>query len=235
MTMLRALSFDLDDTLWASLPVLQRAEQCFYDALCERVPEFVARVSKQELRDHRLGLLRAEPRLRHHISEWRRRSLTEMLRAHGYGARSEQISDEAFAVFIQARQQVELFAHVDTVLAQLSQRYTLVSLTNGNADFHQQDCSRYFHACLKAEDIGVSKPEPAAFAAALAAAGCAPEEMLHIGDHPRDDIEGAKEAGMLCLQACIVKGPETATPLADGVFSDWQQLPDLIEKLAGGR
>lgn len=234
MPILRALSFDLDDTLWPSLPVLLHAEQCYYDALRERVPEFVAKVSKQDIRDHRLGLLRIEPKLRHQISEWRRRSLTDMLRQHGYGDRSELISGEVFAVFIKARQQVELFDGVEAVLEELSRRYTLISLTNGNADFRQQACSRFFSACLRAEDIGVSKPEPEAFAAALSAAGCAPEEMLHIGDHPRDDIEGAKAVGMSALQACIVKGPETAAEEADGVFSHWHELPGVIEQLADG-
>jgi putative hydrolase of the HAD superfamily len=43
---------------------------------------------------------------------------------------------------------------------------------------------------------GASKPAPAIFTAALAIAGCAPAEALHVGDTPEEDVAGARAAGI---------------------------------------
>ncbi len=231
MGRIRAICFDLDDTLWPSRPVLEAAEQRFYQQLQRLAPELTAQHSPDALRDHRLQLLQQQPELRHHISRWRCLSLEILLRECGYGERSHDIVHEAFHHFIEARQQVELYAHAKTVLATLSREYQLVSLTNGNAELQRQPCSRYFSACLKAEDIGISKPHEAAFQAAVAATGCAVEEVVHIGDHPRDDIEGATNAGLRAVQALM---PGLKHPRHDGAnahFSDWRQLPGVLSRL----
>ncbi len=46
---------------------------------------------------------------------------------------------------------------------------------------------------------GARKPQPEIFTAALAAAGCEPAEALHVGDTRRDDVEGARAAGLDAL------------------------------------
>jgi putative hydrolase of the HAD superfamily len=43
---------------------------------------------------------------------------------------------------------------------------------------------------------GARKPDPAIFAPALALAGCRPEEALHVGDSPEEDVAGAAAAGI---------------------------------------
>jgi putative hydrolase of the HAD superfamily len=49
---------------------------------------------------------------------------------------------------------------------------------------------------VTAVDAGVAKPARPIFDAAVAKAGVRPDEILHVGDHPETDIEGAKQAGM---------------------------------------
>jgi len=50
-------------------------------------------------------------------------------------------------------------------------------------------------------EIGWIKPSPRHFRHALDAAGCAPGEVLHVGDHPLRDVQGAKAMGMrTCLR-----------------------------------
>lgn len=44
--------------------------------------------------------------------------------------------------------------------------------------------------------VGVRKPGRALFQAALAIAGVPAEAALHVGDSPRDDVEGARRAGL---------------------------------------
>jgi putative hydrolase of the HAD superfamily len=43
---------------------------------------------------------------------------------------------------------------------------------------------------------GARKPDPAIFDPALKLAGCGPEEALHVGDTPEEDVEGARAAGI---------------------------------------
>ncbi|HEY1238232.1 MAG TPA: HAD-IA family hydrolase [Solirubrobacterales bacterium] len=43
---------------------------------------------------------------------------------------------------------------------------------------------------------GARKPDPAIFGPALELAGCGPDEALHVGDTPGEDVEGARAAGI---------------------------------------
>lgn len=54
---------------------------------------------------------------------------------------------------------------------------------------------------LVSEEIGIAKPDPAAFRAAADALGLPFSELLMIGDDPVNDIAGAEAVGM---QTCLV-------------------------------
>jgi putative hydrolase of the HAD superfamily len=53
-----------------------------------------------------------------------------------------------------------------------------------------------FAAVVTSAAAGAAKPDPAIFAAALAALGAAPSEAVHCGDSPRHDCAGARAAGV---------------------------------------
>jgi len=48
-------------------------------------------------------------------------------------------------------------------------------------------------------EAGAAKPDPAIFRVALAAAGLAPAEVVHVGDTVREDLAGARAAGIAVL------------------------------------
>ena len=56
-----------------------------------------------------------------------------------------------------------------------------------------------FRAVLISEELGVAKPDPRFFQAAIDALSLAPEDLLCVGDNPAADIEGARSAG---IDAC---------------------------------
>jgi putative hydrolase of the HAD superfamily len=62
-----------------------------------------------------------------------------------------------------------------------------------------------FDAVITSAEACARKPEPAIFQAALAVLGRHPKEVLHAGDSPSADIEGAARAG---IGACLVKRPD---------------------------
>jgi putative hydrolase of the HAD superfamily len=45
-------------------------------------------------------------------------------------------------------------------------------------------------------EAGAAKPDPAVFRAALTAAGCGPDEAVHVGDSEENDVAGARAAGV---------------------------------------
>jgi putative hydrolase of the HAD superfamily len=57
---------------------------------------------------------------------------------------------------------------------------------------------------LTSARLGVEKPHPDSYAAAIAAAGCAPGEILFVGDTYEADVAGPERAGM---QALLVRRP----------------------------
>jgi putative hydrolase of the HAD superfamily len=59
---------------------------------------------------------------------------------------------------------------------------------------------RFDHLAISGE-LGVEKPDPALFAAALAAIGVAPDRAAHVGDLYEVDVVGARAAG---LEAVLV-------------------------------
>ncbi|MFE0517138.1 HAD family hydrolase [Streptomyces sp. NPDC058964] len=56
-----------------------------------------------------------------------------------------------------------------------------------------------FEAVLCAAELGVSKPEAAAFLSACEALDLPPHEVAYVGDHPEIDGRGAAEAGLLSV------------------------------------
>jgi putative hydrolase of the HAD superfamily len=57
----------------------------------------------------------------------------------------------------------------------------------------------YFEFALASLEEGVEKPDPELFRIALRRLNLAPNEVLHVGDDPMDDAQGAKSAGMDCV------------------------------------
>jgi putative hydrolase of the HAD superfamily len=148
-----------------------------------------------DLQRHRLReeVILGQPELRHHLSAIR----TEMIRRALAVSREDLgLADPAYAVFFEARQQVQLFDDAAPALGFLAQRYPIVALSNGNADVDRIGLGHFFRAAISAESFGVGKPDPAIFEAGAAAAGVAAHEVLHIGDDASLDVLGALACGM---------------------------------------
>ena len=54
-------------------------------------------------------------------------------------------------------------------------------------------------AVVTSAEVGVAKPDPRIFAAALEAVGVRPAAALHVGDDPRRDLAGAEAAGITAV------------------------------------
>ena len=194
---IRAITLDLDDTLWPCEPTLQRAERLSHECLSRRAPEVIAPWPIERLRERRMAIHSERAELRYDFVTLRRLVLREAFREAGADdAQSAQIIEEALNIYMAARNEVELYPEVRACLERLSQRYRIASLSNGNACLVQIGLDHLFHAMISAHAHGSGKPDPAVFHVACRELGCAPEEVVHLGDDIDLDVRGARGAGL---------------------------------------
>lgn len=190
---IRAITLDLDDTLWPIWPTIVRAEQQQHAWLARHAPRTAARYPIPAMRELRVRLMRQHPELVHDFAAQRRLTLGHALRDSG---EDEALAEDAFEVFTTHRNRVDLFPGVVEALARLAGRYPIAALTNGSADLERIGLGAHFVFQLGAHEHGVPKPETSIFHAACARLELAPEQVLHVGDDPELDVLGAHRAGM---------------------------------------
>lgn len=190
---LKLICFDLDDTLWPCMPVIRHADDAIYNWLAQHKPQITNAYTQSQLREKRLALAASLPEQAHDLSVMRKLSLAEL--AAEFSDESDWIN-EAFEVFYLARQQVSFFDDVAPVLEQLRQDYQLAAVSNGNANIFLTPMAGYFDFAVSAAEAGAAKPEPAMFSQLQQKSGLRAEQMVHVGDHPVHDIEGAANAGI---------------------------------------
>jgi len=194
--MIKLLTFDLDNTLWDIDPVIIAAEQAMRQWIAEHVPEAVAQLEMDLLKQTYKQVLEQHPEVAHHPTNFRKRLLYQMFtQASLSHDHAHEMSAQAFAVFYRGRNQITLYHQAEAILAQLSARFPLVALTNGNADLAMIGIDRFFVAHFSAETEGQPKPHRAMFERALQHCKVAAHEAIHIGDHPREDVTAAAGLG----------------------------------------
>jgi FMN hydrolase / 5-amino-6-(5-phospho-D-ribitylamino)uracil phosphatase len=226
---IRAISLDLDDTLWPIWPTIERAEKVLHDWLVENAPMTAALFSSPSaLRDIRDYMATNKPELKHDLSAVRRESIRLALYRAG---ENPLLAEKAFEVFFAERQRVELFDDARPALEFLAARYPLVSISNGNADLDRVGIAQYFRAAISAREFGVGKPDPRIFHAAAGAVDLTPEDMLHVGDDATLDALGAMNAGM---QAVWVNRSDHMWPHEQQPHMTMAVLTELCDLLANG-
>ena len=226
--MIKLITFDLDDTLWDTAPVIVSAEAVLRDWLAEHAPN-LGPVPVEHLWAIRTRLVEADPTFKHRISALRRRVLFHALEDDGYAHdQALALADKSFEVFLHARHQIDIFPEVQPTLEILAKTYTLGVVTNGNADVRRLGLADYFAFALCAEDLGIGKPDPALFLEALKRGKVDASVAVHIGDHPGDDIAGAQQAGFRAIWFNPAGKAWEADKRPDAEIQSLMQLPELL-------
>jgi len=228
LSRIRAITLDLDDTLWPVWPAIHRAEDLLREWLTAHAP----RTAVMYADPHQRQLLRADTEAQwadhaHDLSVLRRESIRLALQRSGD---DPALAEPAFEVFFDARMQVELFEDAIPLLDAMATRWPVVAVSNGNADVHRVGIGRYFAASVSARDAGVGKPDPRIFEAACAAVGVKAEEVLHIGDDAALDVLGALGVGM---QTVWVNREEHLWSFAQHPHATVGSLRELQDLLSG--
>ncbi|MES2101969.1 MAG: HAD-IA family hydrolase [Pseudomonadota bacterium] len=220
---IKALTLDLDDTLWPVWPAIERAEHELHAWLAQNASATARRFDVAALRGLREAVAAENPHWGHDFTRMRRESLVRALTLAGDDA---ALAAPAFDIFFAARNRVELYADARPALEALARRWPIVALTNGNADLSSIGLAAHFTATVSAREFGVGKPDARIFHAACRLAQARPHEVLHIGDDWALDVAGAHAAGL--RSAWVRRSGDASMPAgtarADCIVRDLNEL-----------
>ncbi|CAM9141329.1 unnamed protein product [Pylaiella littoralis] len=203
------VSFDLDDTLWSTMAVINQANEALQEHLSREHPalaeqcviaDFMKEVWKEKV------CLCLDPTLDPapvNLTELRKAGLARACEVTGTDPST--VVESCFDVWRRARHDVEphLFPGVLETLKALRDRgVRLVAITNGNAQTDDIPCLKdLFEFCVMAEQVGERKPDPGPFQEAVRRAGYPSSnsvggEWVHVGDDWASDCVGAKKMRM---------------------------------------
>ncbi|MCX5214172.1 HAD family hydrolase [Kitasatospora sp. NBC_00240] len=213
-----ALSFDGDDTLWdfgsGFVPAIAHAAR--------RLTEAGGRiVTVEQLQEVREEMARRMPGA--DFAEIRRAALAESARR--LGCERPGLAEEVYRAFVDVRAEHTLL-HPETgeVLSRLAASLPLALTTNGNTDLGPLGLDTVFAVVVRAAECGVHKPDPGIYRITAERLGVPPAQVLHIGDHPLEDVAAAREAGM----AAVLLDRTGRTP---GALRSLDELPALLADL----
>ena len=222
---IKAITFDLDDTLWHNPPVIQNAQSKIKQHLLDEFSHFNPNSLDDEFRESLILVRAKNPKLAHNLTELRRQSFEVLLRNHGYDPKQ---SYDLMEKFLKFRHEVSIYPDVEACLQHLNGKYKLAALTNGNANVMRLEIGKYFDAHFSAEQVGVQKPKRRIFDHVSNALNMPHQNILHVGDNPVDDVKGALDSG---FQAVWVNRSRMKWPLdllGHKEILDLGQLPKLV-------
>ncbi|PLK58642.1 flavin mononucleotide phosphatase [Candidatus Palibaumannia cicadellinicola] len=198
---LRALTFDLDDTLYDNKIVINRTEQESIIFLQHYHPALQG-LQLEEYQRLRSELREREPDIYHDITYWRWRSIELVMRNAGLSESEARAGANAtMKIVTYWRSQIDVSSTPHNMLAALSSRWPLVAITNGNADPTACGLADYFRYILRAGRDGRAKPYQDMYQSAAQLLQLPLRNILHVGDDLESDINGAIRCGM---QACWI-------------------------------
>ncbi len=193
----KAVTFDLDFTLWDLTGVLHHAETVLQGLLEQRYPAVAARFDRDGLRALRNTVAEETPAIAHDVTALRRAGLRRAGELAGYqGGELDQLVEEAFEVFLEARHAVTLYDDSLPILRALRGHVRVGALTNGNAEVARLGMDGYFDFALSAVELGAAKPSHLVFETAANRAGVPASQIVHVGDDVHSDVYGAARFGM---------------------------------------
>jgi putative hydrolase of the HAD superfamily len=127
-------------------------------------------------------------------------------------------------------------------LQELSKRYklcivsdTIVTPGTGlRALLGKHGLADYFSGFAFSDEVGRSKPHRAMFEAAARQLGVEFFQMVHVGDRDHNDVKGPQALGAKAILFTASRDNDKATTSADAICERHQDLPAIVDRLAGG-
>ncbi|GIC77339.1 HAD-IA family hydrolase [Moritella sp. F3] len=194
---IKAMSFDLDDTLYDNGPVVRRAETWMHMHLRSQYPQITHLDSHAWLQLQR-QVIHQQPTLVHDVSAIRIACLTVLFLRHGYSEQdARSVAEGIFKQVLAVRSDFVVPENTFAVLSELASKVPLIAVTNGNVDTDKIGLTPFFTAVIKPGNGLRMKPYPDLFTLAADTLALPPQHILHVGDHLKSDVAGAISNGFM--------------------------------------
>lgn len=192
---IKAITFDLDDTLYENTSVIRKADASLIDFMGTRFSETLT-LKQNYWRNLQKELLLTSPVLKNDMSKLRFETLVVGFNNLGYSQqKSQDAAQQCFTHFYAQRSNFSVRDEVHLVLKALSKKVPLVAITNGNVNVNSIGIDQYFSVCFNASVDLLMKPHKAMFDAAQNYLSLPADNILHVGDNLHKDVYGAVKAG----------------------------------------
>jgi FMN hydrolase / 5-amino-6-(5-phospho-D-ribitylamino)uracil phosphatase len=227
---IEAVLFDGDQTLWDFQRVMEFALGVVLSEL--RLARPGASTDALEITDlyaDREHVTRELEGIEFNLARLRRLGFARTLRRlreDGGGAteaQDEELAGQLALTYVASRDQdPALFEDTVPCLEALRADYRLGLLSNGSRPPDDIGLGGYFEAVVFAQDHRVAKPDRGIFSVVEQLMEVAPEALVLVGDHPLNDVIGAKESGW---RSVWIDREGDGTYRAPG---DWTHRPDAV-------
>ncbi|WP_153914177.1 HAD-IA family hydrolase [Shewanella sp. TC10] len=195
----KAISFDLDDTLYHNAPHIIKAESALSLFMQEQfnVPDNWGITQWRELK---AKVIAVHEELAHDTTAARYEVLRQALIQWDYTEiEASQGAQQGLECFCFHRSDFTVDETVLGLLKELGQHYPLVGITNGNVDSHRVGLSEVLEFVVHPGHGVRMKPYSDLFDLSCQHLEIEHRDLLHIGDHSISDVLGARHAGCQSL------------------------------------
>ena len=229
MPKIELITFDLDDTFWDIRSVIIGAEKNYRKWLEAKIGQSIQWGTFEEFMSMRKDLIQQNAALEYDLGLLRKQTIHHHLQNHITNSNElNDLIDEAYEFFLQERHKVVFYEGVLEVLKSLASQFKLGVLTNGNADVNKLGIGHLFEFSISSVDVKSNKPAPGHFVKAKELSGTDFSNTLHIGDHPLNDVKGARDLGINTMwfnSQNLTWEIDDAPPVE---FNHWSQFSNLL-------
>ena len=214
--MIKAVLFDLDDTLYRECDFV---EQAFGSVAAIMAEHLTKKGVKQETQ----------------TPEMLTRQMMELMEAEGRGEIFNRLCEqydmdipvqELVQVYRETRPVLSLYPDGEELLTWLEEKKIGTGLiTDGNAQVQHNKIralglDKRLDVVLASYDLGYTKPDTEAYTYCIEKLGAAPGEAVYIGDNPLKDFIGARRIGMKTVRIIRPEGMHMRRRAEEGYDAD---------------
>ena len=234
MSKIKLITFDLDDTFWDIRSTIINAEMNSRKWSEDKIGRKIEWGTFEDFMKIRSELVKGDPSLEYDLGMLRKKTIAYHVKKFFKNSKDlNKFIEDAYNFFLKERHKVTFYDDVIEVLEELSSKYRLGVLTNGNADVNKLGIGHLFDFSISSMDVKSNKPDQAHFVKARELSQVDFTETLHVGDHPVNDILGARKLGINTMWFNLNNlnwDIDNNPPIQ---FTKWSQFKDLVESSYG--